>query len=203
MGVDALVQRGGLARGMVVLTKRQIVLVQLVEIPAVAADRHAGVGLHIAVDGDCPLFACRNRVDGKARAGIDVAAHKHVGLRGLVGQRVGHGTLATAQLYGLAVQQVAPLDALADAEHNVLARQGDGVVLVVGGCKAALGIVETGALFQHHGGDMAVFGDKLLRAVAAGDFGAFLLGLGDFLHRGGHLLPRLQADHCHIVGPAA
>ena len=50
---------------------------------------------------------------------------------------------------------------------------------------------------------MAVFGDKLLRAVAAGDFGAFLRGLGDFLHGGGHLLPRVQADHCHIVGPAA
>ena len=55
------------------------------------------------------------RVNGKPRPGADVAADENVRLGGLVSQRVGHSALAAAQLHGLAVQQIAPLDALADA----------------------------------------------------------------------------------------
>ena len=93
--VNARIQRGGLARCAVILAQRQIRLVQLVEVAAVAANRQACVGLHKAVDGNCPLLARSNRVNGKPR--------------------VGHSALAAAQLHGLAVQQIAPLDALADA----------------------------------------------------------------------------------------
>lgn len=62
-----------------------------------------------------PLLARGNRVNGKPRPGADVAADENVRLGGLVGQRVGHSALAAAQLNGLAVEQIAPLDALADA----------------------------------------------------------------------------------------
>ena len=113
--VNARIQRGGLARCAVILAQRQIRLVQLVEVAAVAANRQACVGLHKAVDGNCPLLARGNRVNGKPRPGADVAADENVRLGGLVGQRVGHSALAAAQLNGLAVEQIAPLDALADA----------------------------------------------------------------------------------------
>lgn len=76
--VNARIQRGGLARCAVILAQRQIRLVQLVEVAAVAANRQAGVGLYKAVDGNCPLLARSNRVNGKPRPGADVAADENV-----------------------------------------------------------------------------------------------------------------------------
>ena len=70
--------------------------------------------MYVAVDGDCALLACRDGVDGKLRAGDDVAAGEHVGNAGLIaGQR--HLDLALC----------AGGDALHAAEVDLLADGGD------------------------------------------------------------------------------
>ena len=159
------------------------------------ADGHAGVGLDKPVNGDRALLACRDGVNGKLGSGVNIAAHKHIRLGGLVGQRVGHGTAATAQLHPGALQQAAPLDALADAQEYMVAFHRDGVVVVIGGGKPALGVVDRHAAFEHHGHRLAVPGQDLLGAPAAVDGGAVLFGFGDLGGGGGHLVPGFQAVH--------
>ena len=66
------------------------------------------------MDGHGGLVAGGDGVDGKAGAGVDVAAHKDVWLGGLVGLGIGKGTLAAAELHLGASQQVAPHNGLAN-----------------------------------------------------------------------------------------
>ena len=51
------------------------------------------------MNGNGALLAGGNRVDGKFGAGVDVAAHEDIRLCRLIGNRVGHSTLAAAQLH--------------------------------------------------------------------------------------------------------
>ena len=201
--VDGIIHRGCLAGRTVIIAKGQIGFVQLIKIAAVAANGHAGVGLHKTVDGNGALLACGNRINGKARAGVHIAAHKDIRLGSLVSRGIGHSALAAAKLHGFAIQQAAPLDALANAQHNIVTRQGNRHAFIIGGGKAALGIVQAGASFQHHAAHMAILCQKFFGAVSAADGSALFLRLGDLFSGSGHLFPRFQADHRHIAGPAA
>ena len=72
------------------------------------------------MDGHGGLVAGGDGIDGKARTGVDVAAHKDVGLGGLIGLGIGKGALAAAKLYLGASQQVAPHNGLANRhDHTV------------------------------------------------------------------------------------
>src|SRR5699024_10118217 len=127
-----------LAGSSVVAGENRVVLVQLNELAAVPADGHAGVGLYEPVNGHCTLLARGNGVDGEAGAGVHVAAHKHVRLGGLIGQRVCLGPAAATQLHGAADEQPAPLDALADAHEHPVTGYGHGILLVVDRGEAAV-----------------------------------------------------------------
>ena len=92
------------------------------EVAAVAANRQACVGLHKAVDGNCPLLACSDRVNGKPRPGADVAADENVRLRGLIGQRVGLGRALLRRRERADVER-APVDRLADGADDGIDRE--------------------------------------------------------------------------------
>ena len=88
-----------LAARVVVALEHNVVAVERGVVALVAADGERGARLHKAMDGDGGLVAGGDGVDGKARTGIDVTAHKDVGLGGLVGLGIGKGTLAAAELH--------------------------------------------------------------------------------------------------------
>ena len=157
--------------------------------------------MHKAVDGHGGLVTGSDGVDGKARTGVDVAAHKDVGLGGLVGLRIGKGTLATAKLHLGASQQVAPHDGLTDRHDHAVGVDTTQVVLVVLGRKTALVVKDTRAALE---GDTAhttgLVQMDLLGAPAAADVGAVLNGLATLLLAGGHLGLALQAEYLNVLG---
>ena len=155
------------------------------------------------MDGHRALLAGGNGLDGKAGAGVDVAAHEHVGLGGLVGESVRRGAPAAGQLHLAALQQIAPENALANAQDDLFAGHGQGVVFVVDGGEAALGVQHRNAPLEHHAGDLAVPGEDLLGAPAAVQLHLLGLGFGHFLRVGGHGVFGLQADHGNFLRAAA
>ena len=67
-----------LAARVVVALDHDIVAVERGVAALVAADGERGARLHKAMDGHGSLVAGGNGIDGKAGAGVDVAAHKEV-----------------------------------------------------------------------------------------------------------------------------
>ena len=59
-----------LAAGGIVIADVQVLLIQLDEPPGVPADGEAGIGLDKPVDGDRPLLAGGDGVDGELLAGV-------------------------------------------------------------------------------------------------------------------------------------
>ena len=88
-----------LAARVVVALEHNVVAVERGVAALIAADGERGARLHKAMDGHRGLVAGGDSVDGKAGAGVDVAAHKDVWLGGLVGLGIGKGTLAAAELH--------------------------------------------------------------------------------------------------------
>ena len=111
---------GNLAARVVVALDHDIVAVERGVTALVAADGERGSRLHKAMDGHGGLVAGGDGIDGKARTGVDVAAHKDVGLGGLVGLGIGKGTLTAAKLHLGASQQVAPHNGLADGHNHAV-----------------------------------------------------------------------------------
>ena len=97
-----------LAARVVVALDHDIVAVERGVAALIAADGERGARLHKAMDGHGGLVTGGDGIDGKARTGVDVAAHKDVGLSSLIGLGVGKSTLAAAELHLGASQQVAP-----------------------------------------------------------------------------------------------
>ena len=87
-----------LAARVVIALNHDIVAVERSVAALIAADGERRARLHKAMDGHGGLVAGGDGIDGKARAGIDVAAHKDVGLGGLIGLGIGESTLAAAKL---------------------------------------------------------------------------------------------------------
>ena len=140
-------------------------------------------------------------IDGKARTGIDVAAHKDIGLGGLVGLGIGKGTLATAKLHLGASQQVAPHNGLANRHDHAVGIDTTQIVLIVLGRKTALVVKDARAALK---GDATyatgLVQVNLLGAPAAADVSAVLNGLATLLLAGGHLGLALQAEHLNVLG---
>ena len=153
------------------------------------------------MDGHGGLVAGGDGIDGKAGAGVDVAAHKDVGLGGLIGLGVGESALAAAKLHLGASQQVAPHDGLADGHDHAVGVDTAQVVLVVLGRKTALVVRDARAALKgnaaHTTGLVQV---DLLGAPAAADVCAVLDGLATLLLAGGHLGLALQAEHLNVLG---
>ena len=112
--INGGIPAGNLTGGIVVAVHPNVLFVKRHEVPAVSADGQAGMGADKAVDGNGTLTSGGDGIDGKFGAGVYVAAHKNVRLRGLVGQTVGLGPISSAQFHLGAIQQAAPLNALPD-----------------------------------------------------------------------------------------
>ena len=203
LALGPVVMHGVTAARGVVAAKVHVVLVELTVAALVAADGERGV-LHKAVERHRGLMTGGDGIDGELGAGVDVTAHEDVGLGGLVGLGVGHGALATTQLDGRALKQVAPLDGLADGEHHAVRGYGARLALVVGRVKAALVVEDAQAALEHDLTHATGFiGVNRNRAPTAGDVHAVLVGLHDLLDARGHVLGALQAEHLHVLGAQA
>ena len=190
-----------LAARVVVALDHDIVAVERGVAALVAADGERGARLHKAMDGHRGLVTGGDSVDGKAGAGVDVAAHKDVGFGGLVSLGIGKGTLAAAELHLGASQQVAPHNGLANRHDHAVGIDAAQIVLVVLGRKPALVVKDTRAALEgdtaHTTGLVQV---NLLGAPAAADVSAVLNGLATLLLAGGHLGLALQAEHLNVLG---
>ena len=210
-GLDVLAKRrgllapavhvGDLAARVVVALDHDIVAVERGVAALVAADGERGSRLHKAMDGDGGLVTGGDGIDGKARTGVDIAAHKDVGLGGLVGLGIGKGTPAAAKLHLGASQQVAPHNGLANRHDDAVGIDTAQIVLVVFGRKPALVVKDTRAALEgdtaHTTGLVQV---NLLGAPAAADVRAVLNGLATLLLAGGHLGLALQTEHLNVLG---
>ena len=190
-----------LAARVVVALEHNVVAVERGVAALVAADGERGARLHEAMDGHGGLVTGGDGIDGKARTGIDVAAHKDVWLGGLIGLGIGKGTLAAAKLHLGASQQVAPHNGLANRHDDTVGIDTAQIVLVVLGRKTALVVKDTRAALEgdtaHTTGLVQV---NLLGAPAAADVSAVLNGLATLLLAGGHLGLALQAEHLNVLG---
>ena len=210
-GLDVLAKRRGLlalavdtchlAARVVIALDHNIVAVERGVAALVAADSERRARLHKAVDGHSGLVTGGDGVDGKAGTGVDVAAHKDVGLGGLVRLRIGEGTLAAAELHLGASQQVAPHNGLANRHDDAVGIDTAQVALVVLGHKTALVVKDTRAALE---GDSAhttrIVQVNLLGTPAAADVSAILDGLTTLLLASGHLGLALQAEHLNMLG---
>ena len=190
-----------LAARVVVALEHNVVAVERGVAALIAADGECGARLHKAMDGHRGLVASGDSVDGKAGAGVDVAAHKDVWLGGLVGLGIGKGTLAAAELHLGASQQVAPHNGLANRHDDTVGIDTAQIVLVVLGRKTALVVKDTHAALEgdaaHTTGLVQV---NFLGAPTAADVSAVLNGLATLLLAGGHLSLALQAEHLNVLG---
>ena len=190
-----------LAARVVIALNHDIVAVERGVAALIAADGKRGARLHKTMDGHGGLVTGGDGVDGKARTGVDVAAHKDVGLGGLVGLGVGKSTLAAAKLHLGASQQVAPHNGLANRHDDTVGIDTAQIVLVVLGRKPALIVKDTRAALEgdtaHMTGLVQV---NLLGTPAAADVGTVLNGLATLLLTGGHLSLALQAEHLNVLG---
>ena len=210
-GLDVLAKRrgllalavhvGNLAARVVVALDHDVVAVERGVAALVAADGERGARLHKAMDGDGSLVTGGDGVDGKARTGVDIAAHKDVGLSGLIGLGVGKSALAAAKLHLGASQQVAPHNGLANRHDDTVGIDTAQIVLVILGRKTALVVKDTRAALEgdtvHTTGLVQV---NLLGTPAAADVSAVLNGLATLLLAGGHLGLALQAEHLNVLG---
>ena len=189
-----------LAARVVVALEHNVVAVERGVAALIAADGERGARLHKAMDGHRGLVAGGDSVDGKAGAGVDVAAHKDVGFGGLVSLGIGKGTLAAAELHLGASQQVAPHNGLANRHDDTVGIDTAQIVLVVLGRKTALVVKDARAALEgdtaHTTGLVQV---NLLGAPAAADVSAVLNGLATLLLAGGHLGLALQAEHLNML----
>ena len=189
-----------LAARVVVALEHNVVAVERGVAALIAADGERGARLHKAMDGHRGLVAGGDSVDGKAGAGVDVAAHKDVWLGGLVGLGIGKGTLAAAELHLGASQQVAPHNGLANRHDDTVGIDTAQIVLVVLGRKTALVVKDTRAALEgdaaHTTGLVQV---NFLGAPTAADVRAVLNGLATLLLAGGHLGLALQAEHLNVL----
>ena len=191
---------GNLAARVVVALEHNVVAVERGVAALVAADGERGARLHKAMDGHRGLVAGGDGVDGKAGAGVDVAAHKDVGLGSLIGLGIGKGTLAAAELHFGASQQVAPHNGLANRHDDTVGIDTAQVVLVVLGRKTALVVKDTRAALEGDTADTTgLVQVNLLGAPAAADVRAVLNGLATLLLAGGHLSLALQAEHLNML----
>ena len=167
----------------------------------VAADDETLTGMHEAVDGYRSLLALGNRVNGKLRAGMRIAADKDVGLRGLIGDFIG---LDTALFVGLQFAEVqsAQVDALADRGEDGAASEGPVTLADKGGDPAVFALDGNGfmleeelhALFLRLGHLGGIGGHVALpAAVGHGDIRAEAHGRAGHVH--GHVA---AADHDNL-----
>ena len=153
------------------------------------------------MDGHGGLVAGGDGIDGKTRTGVDVAAHKDVWLGGLVGLRIGKGTLTAAKLHLGASQQVAPHNGLANRHDDTVGIDTTQIVLIVLGRKTALVVKDTRAALEGDAAHMTgLVQVNLLGAPTAADVRAVLDGLATLFLAGRHLGLTLQAEHLNVLG---
>ena len=88
---------------------QEVILVELIELAQVAADRKALAFVDEAVERLGAFAAGSDRIDRELRAGVDVAADEDILLLGLVGDGIGDRVALLAGLE-LADVQAAPID---------------------------------------------------------------------------------------------
>ena len=161
------------------------------------------MGLHEPVDGDSTLTASSDGIDGKLGAGVHIAANEDIGFRGLIGKAVCNCTISAAQFHLGTLQQITPQNALTDGQEYPVAGNGLGVIFIICRCKLAVFIPYADAALEDDAGYTAVFSENFLGAPAAVDCHILFQSFCDFFFGGGHLVPRLQAEHSYRLCAAA
>ena len=133
----------------------------------------------------------------------DIAAHEDIRLGGLPRHGIRLGGAVAVQDDFAALEQIAPLGALADGHEHVGTGHGDGLVFVVDRRKFSVLVVHADALFEDDTGDPAVLGEDLLRAPAVADLDILGEDLFHLVPGGGHLVPLLQTEHGDLAVGAA
>ena len=173
-----------LAGAIVIAFHHDILLVEFDEIPPVAADGHV-TALHKAVQGLRSLLAGGNGVNGKLGTGEDVAAHKDVRFRRLVGEFVGNGIHTTEKFHLGVLEKVFQDNRLANRENHQVRLQGNGLGLVVRGGKLVLRVEHGSAFFEDDAAHL-VRAQDLLGTPAGIEHHAVFAGLCALLQRGRH-----------------
>ena len=155
------------------------------------------------MQGDRALLAGCDRVYRELRAGVDVAADKDVRLGGLVGERIGDGGVAAAELDLAAVEEVAPLDALADGHQDEVRRDLLEFADIVLRGELVVCVEDGGAAFKFYARDPAVVNDNAVRAPGIVDLDALAAGLILLLRQRRHLFGLFKAEHRDLAGALA
>ena len=170
-----------LTAGVVVIREGNVVFVKRLEHAAVLADGRVRHGLHVAVQGIGGFVTGSNGVDDELRTGVDVAAHEDVRILGLVGELVGDRVVAVPEGHLGAFEEPPPFDGLADGEHDLIAFNGHGLLLIVErGEFAGFGIDGAQAFLEHDAADMFIMiHEDFLRSPAVDDVHAGLERFGN------------------------
>ena len=163
---------------------------------AVAAHGEGLARMHPAVQRDGGLFARGNRVDGKARPGVDVAADENVGLGCLVGQTVRLGGSLFGGLQGADIQ-LAPVDSLSDGTDNRVNFQG--LELPGSDWFAAALLIRFAEFhnFNFEPGDFALFAEDFDRRIQEAEPDTFVHSLLELFGISRHLcLAAAVNDNC-------
>ncbi len=190
-----------LAGRIVIRLHKDVVLIQLDEIPAVAADCHVAV-LDIAVEGFSGLFTSCNRVNCEFRPREYIAAGEDVGLCCLVCQFIGERIYSTEEFDLRPLEEISELDALADREDNEVCIECNKLILIIFRSKTMLCVENGSALFENYSADL-VLTENLFRAPAGIDNDSVLAGLASLERGGGHDVFGFKRKHGDGLGAAS
>ena len=141
---------------------------------------------------DCELGSCEH-----------IASDEDVGLCGLVCQAVCDRSVSAAELYLGALEQIAPLDGLADGEDDPVRGKLHGLGFIVERREAVVLVEDARTLLEDYAADLSVGSPDFLRAPAELDRHIVLAGLCDLGLGGGHDVLGLQAEHRDSGGSAS
>ena len=180
----------------------QMLLVERAVNAAVPAHGESLARMHKAVQRDGRLLAGGDRVDGKARTGIDIAADKNVGLGRLIGQLVCLGGALPGRNQSADIQ-LAPVDLLADSTDDRFDLQG---LKFAGADRLAAALLirlAEGHLLYLQTADPAVPADDLDRRAQEAEPDTLVHGFLHFLRVGRHLGLRAAIHNIGVFRPEA
>ncbi len=183
-----------------------VILIQLLKFPKIAADGQGLSLVHIAVHRLAGLLAVCNGINGKPRSVTDVSADEDIRLLCLEGHRIMHRATAAAERNLCILQKVPPLCRLSDGLQHTRAGNGKGLLLVVLRVKAPVCILYLCAALKYNSGHFLhraavrrryLLRQDFLRAPAVFHNNAFADSILDLILCGRHFLFAFQAQHGH------
>ena len=172
-----------------------IALVQFAELSKVSSDCERIPRMDKSVDGHISFTTSRYRIDCELRSGVNVAADKYVRLTGLIRNRIRDSRSVRTDLDLRSVEQVAPLNTLADRKKYIRARNRDRILLIIFRCKSVILVKHSYALFEDDRFDLTVLCQDFLRSPAVHNFDSLFLGFRHLIRGCRHFFGRFQAEH--------